>query len=77
MLDVSERPPKTGKRARKEGAKKPNRTGRALSCWISDQHAAVLDVYLRSRRPAPSITSLIEVALEDFFRREGIWPEPS
>lgn len=56
--------------------KKPQRTGRAVNVWVSTTHAAAFDAFLEKHgRLPPTITSIVELALEEFFRREGVWPQ--
>jgi hypothetical protein len=55
-------------------AERPVREGRNLNFWVSSRHARALDDYLASMRPAPTITSSMETALEEFLERRGFWP---
>jgi hypothetical protein len=53
-----------------------NRTGKPVNAWIrADLHAA-LESWRKGERPRPTITSIIETALEDFLISKGAY-EPT
>lgn len=51
-----------------------NRTGKAVNAWINPDLHASLQAYLDAQRPKPTLTSVIEVAIEDFLRAQGFRP---
>lgn len=62
------------KRKPDESAKKPNRSGRAVNVWVSQVHAASLDAFMAKRgKLPPTLTSVIELAMEELFRKDGSW----
>jgi hypothetical protein len=68
-------PPPKKKPAAPAGKKpKPQRTGKAINCWVPDQlHAAMLS-FIEAQRVKPKVTDVVELALQEFLQREGHWP---
>jgi hypothetical protein len=54
----------------------PNRTGKAVQVYLSPELRSALDEYIEATRPTPTITAVIEMALEDLLRKAGAWPRP-
>lgn len=52
----------------------PSRTGKAVNAWVDPALYAALQKYLDEQRPRPTMTSVVEVCLEDFLREKGYWP---
>jgi hypothetical protein len=52
------------------------RAGRAVNVWITDELGAALDAYLAAARPSPTLTAVVEVALEEFLAQRGHWTLP-
>jgi hypothetical protein len=50
------------------------RNGVAVNVWIDPSLYAAFEAYLESKRPRPTKTSVVEVALDDFLRKEGFPP---
>ena len=57
--------------------KPPNRTGEPLNVWLRSELMAVLRDVLANTTPRTSKTALVELALEDLFRKLGYLPRPS
>jgi hypothetical protein len=51
------------------------RPGRNINVWVRLELGEVLDAHLRRDRPRPSLTTLIEAALEAYFRSHPLPPE--
>jgi hypothetical protein len=41
---------------------------------INDELGEAFEEYLKATRPAPTMTSAFEVALEEFLQARGFWP---
>jgi hypothetical protein len=54
--------------------KKPKRTGVPVYAYVDPELRHALDRYLEETRPNPSLTSALEVALEEFLKARGYWP---
>lgn len=62
----------TAKRNKPEKAAKAPRSGRNINVWVDGSIGDDIDKYLEDTRPTPTLVSLIETALEDFFIAKGI-----
>lgn len=72
---VMPRPKKpTAKNDGPEEEKKPQRSGKPVNVWVAlDLHAA-LEAFRKAQRVKPSMTDVVELALQEFLQREGHWP---
>lgn len=68
--NMPKRTNKNGSKAASGDKKRPNRTGRALGIWISDELGKKLDDFLENRKPKTTLTAVIELALEEFFEKQ-------
>ncbi|MBX3436010.1 MAG: hypothetical protein KF861_00745 [Planctomycetaceae bacterium] len=50
---------------------KPNRTGRPVNVWVSDNVADALERYIAAQRFPPGKTAIVESLLAEFLTREG------
>lgn len=55
-------------------AKKANRTGRPLFTYQPDALMDAIDAFMADQRLRVSKTDIVELALQEFLRREGYWP---
>lgn len=62
--------PKKDKGGSKGSDSKP-RPGYPIFARVKDELGVVLDKYLEDQRPKPTVTAVIETALEDFLRSRG------
>jgi hypothetical protein len=54
---------------------KPNRSpSRVVFARISPALGEALDRYIDSLRPRPTMTSVLEVMVEDYLKSKGFWP---
>lgn len=57
--------------------KKPNRVGRAVTLWLSDQTFSALEGWRKSQVVPPNRTGVFERAIIMFLRAQGVTvPEP-
>jgi hypothetical protein len=54
-----------------------DRTGKSLQVWIPAELKDALDSFVNASRPKTSLTSCVEVAIEDFLKQHGAWPPPA
>ena len=66
--------PRKGRQGRKDGAKKPNRTGVPFYVNIEPAIDEAMARYLDSTEPRVSKTAAAESALKAFLRSKGFWP---
>jgi hypothetical protein len=59
---------------KKEPAKKPARTGRSTQLYMKQELADALTAYIEATRPRPTITAVLEMALENLLRDAGFYP---
>ncbi len=57
--------------SKKKPSKKPNRTGKAVNVWISDDVHGAMMKYIEAQRFPPRKTDFIEAAVAEFLQREG------
>lgn len=69
------------KRKKPDGEKKPmnaavpqTRTGKPIRCWIDEELGKALDRFVNSHKFKPSITSVVELAIQEFLEQQGFWP---
>lgn len=67
MLDMA------AKKKPAEEPKRPQRSGKAVNVWIPDDLHDALKTFLASQRVPPRITDVVELALQEFLQREGVW----
>lgn len=56
-------------KVKSQGRVRPGK--RNVNAWISEELGHALATYLEGTRPQPTVTSVLEVALEDFLRARG------
>jgi hypothetical protein len=62
-------------RKKPAGGAQPDRSpSRTIFARISPEMEEALNAYMQSLRPRPSITAVIEMALEDLLAGKGFWP---
>jgi hypothetical protein len=52
----------------------PKRSGKPIQAYISDEMHDALQAFIENSRPRPTMTSVVEMALEDLLRKVGAWP---
>lgn len=57
-----------------EAAPSRNREGKPVNIWVPEHLHGVLEAYIASRRPKPTKTAVVILALEEFLVREGFPP---
>lgn len=57
-----------------KGDKKATRAGRPIMAWVHESIGEAMDDFRNAQRIKPSITDVVELALQEFFTREGVWP---
>ncbi|WP_149109807.1 hypothetical protein [Limnoglobus roseus] len=57
--------------AKKPENKKPNRAGKAINVWVSEEVADALDSFIAAQRFPPKKTDIVESCLIEFLKREG------
>ena len=72
MVAMAERPKKA------KPAKKPNRTGVALGCYIDEELRTQMDAFIASHNQSDdhpaSVRSTVEAALRAYLKGKGFWP---
>jgi hypothetical protein len=64
-----------GKKRNTSGGDEPKkRPGYPVFARIDASLGEAIEAYLEAQRPKPTLTSLLEVAIEDFLRSKGFWP---
>jgi hypothetical protein len=53
---------------------KPRRRGHSVMAWVDPDIFAGLHAFIGAQRIPPSITNVVEVALQEFLQREGFYP---
>ena len=78
MLGVAKKKTKADEAAAMANIGRPpgNRSGVPIYAYIPPQLRKALNAYLENTRPNPSLTSAVEVALEEFLKERGFWPPP-
>lgn len=72
MLELMEKRPR--KAAKDSGsAKKPNRTGKPINVWVTDELHDAVEEFRSAQRVKPTMTDVIELAILEFLTREGFW----
>lgn len=61
------------KRGRPATGKTPTTT---VYARVRPELGKALDAYLADQRPEPTVTRVVETALEDFLEAKGYWPPP-
>jgi hypothetical protein len=80
MLDTMPRTPKKkpASDAPVSDAKpQPQRTGKPINVWLPVPLHTALMAFLEAQRIKPLITDTVEVAIQEFLKREGFWPLPA
>jgi hypothetical protein len=54
---------------------KAARQGRALNIWLDEKIGQTLDDFVKAQRFTTTITSVVELALQEFFDREHFPPK--
>ena len=57
--------------------RKPQRTGKSLNVWIQGELRDALDTYVENTKPRTTQTAVVELALEEFLTKAGLWPPPA
>ncbi|WP_157368562.1 hypothetical protein [Zavarzinella formosa] len=63
MLAMAKKPQKT-----------PKRSGVPIQTYVGEDTRAALDQFIEAQRLKPSLTEVVEVAIQDFLIKEGFWP---
>lgn len=58
-----------------DDAATPNRSGRPVNVWVSDDVYDAMERFRQSRDPfPPTKTDIVEVALQEFLKKLGFYP---
>lgn len=61
----------------KRKAASPRRKGVNLNVWLPRALGEALEQYVETLRPRTDKTSIVEMLLEDFLAKQGVWPPSS
>jgi len=73
MLAMAKAPKKPDKEL---PPRKPKRLGVPLNVWINPLIRDAITVAVQRSRPRTSVKYIVEVALEEWLKTQGLWPPP-
>lgn len=73
MLDTMTKPKRTSQQSPKQPP--PNRTGKSLHVYIDPALRDAMELLVRQSRR--SLTTEVEIALENHLSAAGLWPPPA
>jgi hypothetical protein len=68
-------PKRPKKPAGKPEPPRPPRAGRNINVWVRADLGELLDAHLKRARPRPTLTTLVEAALEAYFQAHPLPPK--
>ncbi len=69
--------PRMGKQKPQGGSAAPSRGKKVIYATVPAPLAEALERYIKTIRPRPDKSAVVEAALEDFLASQGHWPSPS
>lgn len=55
--------------------KKPKREGKPIHVWVDGAILDAIDAFRASQRLQPTLKDTVELALQEFLKTEGFWPQ--
>lgn len=68
-------PKSTAKAGDDSEGKKPNRSGKPVNVWLPIPLHEALESFRADQRVRPSLTDVVELAIQEFLIREGYWED--